>query len=37
MAIMIEHGSVGRETRLREKPAGMIKRKSAQNMILDRK
>lgn len=26
--MMIEHGSVGRETRLREKPAGMIKGKS---------
>ena len=37
MAMMIEHGSVGSETRLKEKPAGMIKGKSAQNMFLDRK
>lgn len=35
--MMIEHGSVGRETRLRGKPTGMIKGKSAQNKILDRK
>ena len=37
MAMMIEHGSVGSESRLKEKPAGMIKGKSAQNMFLDRK
>lgn len=37
IAMMIEHGSVGRETRLRGKPTGMIKGKSAQNKILDRK
>ena len=33
MAMMIEHGSVGSETRLKEKPAGMIKGKSAQNNV----